>query len=293
MPPIHDLLQATGYAAIAYLLFNYLVSFGSGRPLVEWINPGRRYLPLLAATLIGGAYTSLHFAAAKYDTPHLELLGKLVSEEKAPPEVMAAFTFAVIGAAVFVLAVWCWWFLPRAPQTFSPNPRDLVAEYRRALRHYVRWAGGLDFGVLCEVRSGKLQVIAEGVSDRALLRGLNRLPGVHAPMDGRRAPPDVEAQKQIYREFAAELFGKWGQLNEVVAPARHGTNVAISFDLRYGAVYAEMIEEGTAPGGVHPVGIFLFAAALNQHEINTLAAARHFWMLSQAVRHIRTGVAKG
>ena len=189
MPPIHDLLQATGYAAIAYLLFNYLVSFGSGRPLVEWINPGRRYLPLLAATLIGGAYTSLHVAAPKYDRPHLELLGKLVSEEKAPPEVMAAFTFAAIGAAVFTLAVWCWWFLPRAPQTFSPNPRDLVAEYRRALRHYVRWAGGLDFGVLCEVRSGKLQVIAEGESDQALLRGLNRLPGVHAPIDGKRRRP--------------------------------------------------------------------------------------------------------
>lgn len=291
MPPIHDLLQATGYAAIAYLLFNYLVSFGSGRPLVEWINPGRRYLPVLAATLVGGAATSLHYATNKYDKPHLELLGKLVSEEKAPPEVMAALTFAAIGAAVFTLAVWCWWFLPRAPQTFSPNPRDLVAEYRRALRHYVRWAGGLDFAILCEVRSGKLEVIAEGSSDRALLRGLNRLPGVHAPIDGKRPAADVEAQKRIWREKAADLFARWAQLNELVAPARQGGNVAIGFDLRYGALYAEMVEE-PGPGGP-AVGVFLFAAALNQHEVNTLAAARHFWTLSQAIRHVRTGVAKG
>ena len=290
MPPIHDLLQATGYAAIAYLLFNYLVSFGSGRPLVEWINPGRKYLPLLAATLVGGAYTSLHVAADKYDKSHPELLGKLVSEEKAPPEVMAALTFAVMGAAVLMLACWCWWYLPRAPQTFSPNPRDLIAEYRRALRHYVRWPGGLDFAVLCEVRSGKLQVIAEGTSDKAILRGLNRLPGVHTAVEGRSAP-DIEAQKRIYRDFAAELVAKWGQLDEVVAPARHGPNVAISFDLRYGAVYVEMVEE--AGSGGRAAGLFLLAAALNQHEVNTLAAARHFWMLSQAIRHIRTGVAKG
>jgi hypothetical protein len=289
---MNDLLQAVGYAAIVYLLFNYLVSFGSGRPLVEWINPGRKYLPFLAAALIGGMYGLLRFAVAKYQKGYAELLQKLITEEKAPPEVMGALTFVTIGAAVLMLAAWCWWFLPRAPQTFSPNPRDLVAEYRRALRHYVRWAGGLDFAILCEVRGGKLQVIAEGASDKAILRGLNRLPGVHTAVEGQHAP-DIEAQKRIYREFAAELFDRWGQLNEVVAPARHGTNVAINFDLRYGALYAEMIEEGTAPGGTHPVGIFLFAAALNQHEVNTLSAARHFWMLSQAIRHIRTGVAKG
>ena len=46
---MQELLQASGYAALVYLLFSYLVSFGSGRPLVEWINPGRRFLPLLAA----------------------------------------------------------------------------------------------------------------------------------------------------------------------------------------------------------------------------------------------------
>jgi hypothetical protein len=36
----------------------------------------------------------------------------------------------------------------------------------------------------------------------------------------------------------------------------------------------------------------LFAAALNQHEVNTLSAIRHFSMLSQAIAHIRTGVTK-
>ena len=289
---MNDLLQATGYAAIVYLLFSYLVSFGSGRPLVEWINPGRRYLPVLAGTLMGGAYTALLAATRKYQESHLELLLDLVRQEKAKPEVVGAVSFVTFGLAVVMLAGWCWWFLPRAPQTFNPNPKDLIAEYRRALRHYVRWSGGLDFAILCEVRGGKLQVIAEGHDDKAILRGLNRLPGVHTAVEGAHGP-DVEAQKRIYRDFAVELFGKWGQLNDLVAPARHGSNVAVSFDVRYGAIYAEVVEEESAAGGRNTVGIFLLATALNQHEVNTLTAARHFAMLSQAIRHIRTGVAKG
>ena len=32
-----EVIQATGYAAIVYVMFNSVISFGSGRPLVEWI----------------------------------------------------------------------------------------------------------------------------------------------------------------------------------------------------------------------------------------------------------------
>ncbi len=288
---MNDLLQATGYAAIVYLLFNYLVSFGSGRPLVEWINPGRKYLPLLAVTLFGGAYTSLHLAMRKYQQSHLELLLKLVSEEKAAPEVVGALSFVTFGLALVMLFFWCWWFLPRAPQTFSANPKDLVAEYRRALRHYVRWRGGLDFALLAEIRDGQLRVVAEGEDNRAILRGLNRLPGVHAALSGKQRAADVEAQKQLWRKLAADLFDRWKAFSEALVPVRQGSNVGISFDVRYGAVYAEMVEDGNA--GEHPVAVFLFATTLNQYEVSTLTAAKHFAMLSQALRHIRTGVAKG
>lgn len=288
-----DLIQAAGYAAIVYLLFNYMVTFGSGRPLVEWINPGRRYLPLLAGVLIGGAYTSLTLAHRKYHLEFGELLRKLVSEEKAPPEVVGAVSFVIFAAAIMLLASWCWMRLPRGPGTFSPNPKDLVAEYRRACRHYVRWHGGLDFAMLCEVRDGQLQEIAAGADDKNILRGLHRLPGLHATAADAHGPADVTEQKAIWRTFALNLFNDWPKLNEFVYPTRHGKNVAVSFDLRYGALFVEMIEEEPAPPGGSAVGIFLFAAALNQYEVNTLSAAKHFSMLSQAVRHIRTGVAKG
>jgi hypothetical protein len=289
---MNDLLQATGYAALVYVAFNYLITFGSGRPLVEWINPGRRYLPLLAGAMFGGAYTSLRYAVAKHRMSHLELLHELVGEEKAKPEVVGAVSFLVFGLAVFMVAVWCWWFLPRAPQTFNQNPKDLLKEYGRALRHYTRWAGGLDYAILCEVKHGQLQVVAEGADDTAILRGLNRLPGVHTAPDAAGRKADVAGQKQIWKELALDLFGRWAEFDKVLFPARQGKNVGLSFDVRYGAVYAEVLEGDPDPEDGKPAGVFLFAVSLNQHEVSTLNAAKHFAMLSQAIRHIRTGVAK-
>jgi hypothetical protein len=287
---MNDLLQATGYAALVYLAFNYLITFGSGRPLVEWINPGRKYLPLLAMALFGGAYTSLRFAAAKHDETQLELLYDLIGKEKAKPEVVGAVSFLTFGFAIVLTFMWCWLFLPRAPQTFSANPKDLLAEYRRALRHYVRWAGGLDFAVLYKVHGDALQVAVEGADDKSIRRGLGRLPGLAG------GPPTAaasEAQKQVWRDLALDLFRRWNEISAVLAPARQGKNVAVSFDVRYGAIYTEMLDQEADPATGAPAGVFLFAASLNEHEVTTLNAAKHFAMLSQALRHIRTGVAKG
>lgn len=293
---MNDLLQATGYAALVYLLFNYLVTFGSGRPLVEWINPGRRYLPLLAMALLGGAYTSLKYATAKHKETYRELLHDLVGKEQAKPEVVGAVSFIVFALAILLLFFWCWWTLPRAPQTFNRNPKDLVREYARALRHYVRWGGGLDFAMLAEVRAGELAVVAEGADDRSIGRGLNRLPGVHVaptPGDAPAPPADVAAQKQVWKDLALDLFRRWAELDKMLNPARQGRNIGVSFDVRYGAVYAELLEDDPAAAGETPTGVFLFAACMNQHEVSTLTAAKHFAMLSAAVRHVRSGVAKG
>ena len=289
-----ELVQAAGYAALVYLLFNYLVTFGSGRPLVEWINPGRRYLPALVVTLVAGAYGWLRVAALRNPgTTQAELLQRLVTEEKAPAEVVGGVSMLVFAASVALLAGWCWWNLPRAPQGFNANPTDLPREYKRALTHYVRWTGGIDFAILCEVRNDALQVIATGSDDKEILRGLNRLPGLHTDLKGKHTLSDVAEQKRIWTDFALTLFQKWPTLNEWTYPTRHGKNVAVTLDLRYGAVFVEMVEEEPAPPGGDSVGIFLFAAALNQFEVNNLTAIRCFASLSQAVRHIRTGVMKG
>jgi hypothetical protein len=286
---MNDLLQATGYAALVYLLFNYLITFGSGRPLVEWINPGRRYLPLLGGVLFGGAYSSLRFARVKHHAGMLDLLHDLVGKEQAKPEVVGAVSLLIFGLAILMTWLWCWLFLPRSPLTFSANPKDLLKEYARAVRHYVRWAGGLDFAALYRVRAGVLEPLAEASSDKEVRRGLARLPTGGGPVPAEAA----DGQKQAWRDLAADLVKRWPELDALLRPARQGRNVAISFDVRYGAVYAEMIDEEPDPAGGPPVGVFLFAASLNEHEVKSLAAAKHFTLLGQAVRHIRAGVAVG
>ncbi len=285
---MNDLLQAAGYAAIVYLIFNYLVTFGSGRPLVEWINPGRRYLPLLAVVLFGGAYSSLRFARARHQESVLNLLHDLVGKEQAKPEVVGAVSLLTFGLAILLTWLWCWLFLPRSPLTFSPNPKDLMKEYGRAVRHYTRWAGGLDFAVLSRVAGGTLGPMAEAASDRDIRRGLGRLPTGGAP-----TPEAIAAQKDAWRALATDLVEKWADLDALLKPAHQGKNVAVSFDVRYGAVYAEMIDEEADPAGGPPVGVFLFAASLNEHEVKSLAAAKHFTLLGQAIRHIRAGVSVG
>lgn len=290
---MNDLLQATGYAAIVYFLFNYIVTFGSGKPLVEWINPGRRYLPLLAMAMFGGAFTSLRVAALRHQEGKLELLIDLIGQEKAKPEVVGAISFLIFGLAVMMTYLWCWVFIPRSPQTFNPNPRDLISEFRRALKHYVRWKGGLEYAILCEIREGELKVIAEGTDNKAILRGLNRLPGVHAPIEGDKGEQLVDEQKAIWQKMAIEMYSRWPELDQMVLPARQGRHVGMGFDLRYGAIYVELMEDEPAGPGSPAVGVFLFSATLNQHEVANLTAVSHFSMLCHAIRHIRSGVAKG
>jgi hypothetical protein len=289
---VSDIFHAAGYAAIVYLLFNYLITFRSGQPLGEWINPNRHYLLPLAGTLVAGAYGMLRIAASKNPgVSQLELLRMLVNEEKASAQVVGGMSMLVFAATLVLLAGYCWARLPRAPRTFNANPGNLSKEYRKALRHYVRWKGGLDYGLLFQVRGGALEVTAEGGYDKEILRGLDRLPGLHA--EGVRTPADVAKQKRVWYDLAAGVFAKWRELNALVAPARHGHNVTIAFDLRYGAMFAEMIEEEPNPPDGSGIGVFLFAVAMNQHEVNSLNAHRHFAAMSQAVRHIRTGVMKG
>ncbi len=289
---MNELIQATGYAAIVYVIFNSVVTFGSGQPLVEWINPGRRYLPLLAGVLFGGSYTSFKIASRRYHESYGELWHKLLSEDHAPPEVVGAISLAMLAASLLLLAGYCHWSLPRAPSTFRLDPNDLVSEYRRALRHYVKWDGGIDYAILAEVRAGVFTELTSGTDDKAIRHNLKRLPGLHAA-GGADAQAELQKQKAVWLDFARRIVAEWPKFNELVAPARHGSNGAITFDLRYGAAFLEMVEVGEANGPEGGVATVLFAVTLNQHEASTLAAAKHFAMLSQAIRHIRTGVVRG
>lgn len=290
--PMNELLQASGYAALVYLTFNYLVSFGSGKPLVEWINPGRHYLPWLTVGLLGLAYTLLVRAAYKYRRDHTDLLAALFNSEAAQFEVIGTVMFAVLALTVLLLWFWCKWNIPRDPRTFNPNPKDLVAEFGRAIRHYVRWKGGLDFAFLCEVRGGTHVVLAEGADEKEIATGLGRLPAVGTAVVAEDPRKAVANQMELWRYQAKRVFEDLPRLDSDVIGCRQGANVTLSFDVKYGAFFFDVVERPDTTAGGDGVWLYLFAACLNQHEVTTLTAGRHFYTLAETIRHIRSGVAK-
>jgi hypothetical protein len=284
---LRDLAAAVGFAAVAYTLFNALVSFGSGKPLADWINPHRRHLLPLAAVLLLAGYTLLIRAGYRHGADAGSLLRRMVSRDEAGPEVIGAVSCGMLAAALLALYFWCRWLFPRAPVTFTPGAANLPAEYRRAMRHYVRWSGQLDYVVLWRLEGRKAEkVAAQSLAAPALTTRLRRVESIGVPAD---AKPNEAAATQVTRwdELATRIFADWGHLDDVVLPARQGGNSLVFFDLQFGGVFVELLPGFRAAEG--EVRTFLFAVCVNQAELDTASATRYYTMLSAAVRHIRSG----
>lgn len=286
---MNEFLEAFAWVALLSYTFNVFVSFASGRPMVEWINPGRHYLPGLSLTLVLAGYGLLTRARWKHQTTYTDLLHKLLQEERAVPEVVIGLGLAIFAVAIVLLYVWCWWFMPRDPKTFSSNPRSLTKEYGRALRHYVRWKGGLDFAAVLELRNGELVSVAQSADPTDIARGLARIPR-GSPV----SPEETDAQVKTWVALANRLWARWREFDETVTAAGQGHCVATAFDLSYGAVFLRVAEQPLRPpndtSAAVQGGVFILAASLNQHEVNTLTAGMHYTLLYRAVRHIREGI---
>lgn len=301
-PHMNEILEAFAWVALVSYAFNVLVSFASGRPMAEWINPGRGYLVGLSLALLTAGYGLVTRAKWKQQTSYGDILHRLLSEERAVPEVVVGIGLIIFALAVLLLYAWCRWYLPRDPRSFSSNPTDLLKEYTRALRHYVRWPGGLDYGAVLEVRGGVLVPIAQSSSPKDIVRGLARIPRGGTAKPTAPHAELAEAQTLAWIAVANQLLRKWGEFNASLLGAGQGKCIAAGFDLTFGAVFLRVIEEPLADGRQAPPqegapaqqqfegGLFLFAASLNQHEVNTLNAGAHYTLLARAIRHIRDGI---
>lgn len=288
---VRDLASAAGFAAAIYALFNVLITFGSGKPLAEWINPHRRYLLSLAAILVVGGATLLVRGAARHGIDADALLLDLIRHERAKPEAVGAVSFAILAVTLVVLYFWCRWLLPRDPSSFSPGAKDVRAEYRRAMKHYLRWCRQLDYAAVFTVEGGKLDKQASfALPAKTVFTHMNRVDSIALAADAVPAKA-VEEQMTRWDDLAARFFAKWNDLDQLVAPARQGDNVLILFDLQFGGVFVELLQDFQSPAG-EKVRVFLFVACLNQYGLDSAAAARYYAMLSQAIRHIRSGSGK-
>jgi hypothetical protein len=147
-------------------------------------------------------------------------------------------SFALLAATLLVLYGSCRFFHPRDPRTFSPDAPDLKAEYRRAMRHYLRWSRQIDYAALFTVAGDRAEkTVHAALPHKALFARMRRVESVNVPED---ADPNKVVDDQIARwdGFAARCFAEWPTLDALVAPARHGENVLILFDLQWGGCVA-------------------------------------------------------
>jgi hypothetical protein len=212
----------------------------------------------------------------------------MIRHDQAHPEVIGAVSFGLLAGALIALYFWCRWLFPRDPVTFTPGAKDLAAEYRRAMRHYVKWSKQLDYVVLWRLTGGgPTKVASYHLPARTLVLRLRRVESMHVP---ERAKAAAVAHDQIARwdELAGRIIANWGNLDELVLPARHGANSLVFFDLQFGGVFIELLPgfQGASGGEIRT---FLVAVCVNQAELNAATATRYYAMLSAAIRHIRSG----
>ena len=105
--------------------------------------------------------------------------------------------------------------------------------------------------------------------------------------DGLEPGAAVEAQLQRWGDLSSRVFDQWETFNRLVAPTGQGENVLLFFDLRFGGVFVERLDEFDTPGG--RATLFMVAVCLDQYGIDSAAATRFYGMLSRAVKHIRSG----
>ena len=275
--------------AIVYAALNIFVTFGSGRPLAEWINPGRRNLLWLAGLLAVTAAGYARWAVVRHQQPLLTLLGKLVDrhQEKAPMEIIVALFFATLAAILLTLFLYCWWLLPRDPKSFRRDARHPEREYGKALRHYVRWHGGLDYAAVFRAQAGELAPVVDWGTKTDIERGMRRLPELVQPPTGQLVR-DFKSQIALWTDVARSLYSHRADADAVAAKAGQGQTVAVSLNFKYGAVYLCVLDEPTPAGDG---GLIVLAASLNQHEVGTLRAGAHLALLLRAIEHIHKGVA--
>jgi hypothetical protein len=144
--------------------------------------------------------------------------------------------------------------------------------------------------MVCEARDGTHAVLAEGADDKDIARGVSRLPAFGSGVITLDPAKMAAEQKERWRLESRRLFDHLPELDELVTPVRQGKNVGLCFDVRYGAIFLEVLARPDETGNVW---LYLFGASLNQHEVSTQTASRHFNGLVHAVRHIRSGLTKG
>src|SRR5205085_321567 len=103
---------------------------------------------------------------------------------------------------------------------------------------------------------------------------------------------NLDDQVQAWREMADLLHKRMGELDGLIERAYQGRNCRMFFDTEYGGFFFKYLRPRDPHSKIDP-GIYLFAATLNQEEIDNRSAIHHFNLLSEALEQIDHSIRQG
>jgi hypothetical protein len=269
--------------ALASALYGLIVALTRQRQfLVKAVNPHRGTWLLAALAMLWVGVSLLRWEANTWELKTLlGQLNQLVTEEPTPVRVKIGSLAIFLGITFLTLVGWCRLFLPRDPSTFR-RPEDRKA----AFKYYVSTLrGGLDYALLA---LGDGEALEEVSNPKQIANRARHLPKV--VVDGGEVRiRTVDDQVQFWRQMALTLHKRMAELDSLIATAHQGHNRRIVFDTEYGGFFFKYLR---LPDPASPVdsGQFLFAATLNQVEIDNEIAALHFRYLKEAIVFIENGI---
>ncbi len=250
--------------------------------LTQAVNPYRRSWLIAGFSLMWVGIGLLRLEAHSWNIAEWRpIIGALVTDK--PMSIQAKMaTVAIFGGLSFLLVLlWCRLSLPRDPSTFC-KPEDRS----RAFHYYIsKLHTGLDYAVL--MRNGG-EILEEAWCEAEILRRLEFLPRLEcaAGVKRVRSLPD---QLAAWRATAISIHKTMDTLDGITGPAKQGPNMRMVFDVEYGGLFFICLQLPDSREK-NPDHYYLFAATLNQTEMNNKTADRHFAMLVQSLRNIEDSI---
>jgi hypothetical protein len=260
-------------------LYGLIVALARQRSfLTKAVNPYRVAWVLAAVACLWVGLGLLRLEASSWEPADLvRVLRALVTDTPLSTRGKVAFVALLLGLMFLVLVAWCWLNFPRDPGTFRrPDQRG------KALRYYVtKLRGGLDYAVLMRPGGERVEEAWHERDMRATLPHFPRASGSGGPV-----ARTVDDQISFWRAAAERLHQSMPALDDAIAPARHGANRRIVFDVEYGGLFFAYLRP-PGPGGE---ALYLFAATLSQEAMNEKQADAHFDLLLRALQRIDANV---
>ncbi len=266
--------------ALASALYALIVAVTKQRHFLEKaVNPHRGAWLIAAACVLWVGLSILRWEAQSWSLARWSpLLWQLVTDEPTSARIKVASMAIFLGVLFLILVLWCQLFFPRDPSTFR-RPQDR----KSAIRYYVtRLKGGLDYALLA---CGDGEVLDEAWHDKQIQLRCPHLPKV--PMGEGEAPRvrTVNDQVRFWRTLANLIHARMQELDSLIDQAHQGRNRRLVFDAEYGGCFFKYLRVPD-PRSEVDTGLFLFGATLDQLQMDTQVAEKHFHLLLEAMHQI-------